>query len=364
MRSTVAIIVLMLLSPAAAIFGQDEGMFMEYAHPHYAEAIRLGGPYVAVGRGLSCMHSNSAALGFQTGVQGIYSGGRSRIAAATDYIEAFDAAAAIHIPALRATLGIEFSSDDVKTRDYYHVYRYLDRRISLHAAGRINDWLALAITARRYESQARIVSPFSEHIEVSDWDISLSAHSMHTADFLGRPMDEIRIGLTLDNALGTEFSYFPEDRHGEPIHQAIRAGTAYFWRPGLGSWLHADLLSALVTFEVSAQGTRHEFRNWGTLGAGVELRLMEVFLLSVGKENFMALSDKYHSWSRYPVFRWGVGLDLPLHRLLGLADAVMLQLDYAATEWREDAGTFNPASPERYTRMSNAASAQLRVGMR
>ncbi len=364
MRSTITIIVLMLLSPATAIFGQDKGMFMEYSLPHYAEAIRLGGPYVAVGRGLSSMHSNSAALGFQTGVQGMYSGGRSRIATATDYIEAFDAAAAVHLPAMRATLGIEFSSDDLKTRDYYMEYRYLNRRISIHAARRINDWLALAIIARRYEYQIRIVSPSSEQITTTLWDISLSAHSRQAADFLGRPMDEIRFGLTLDNALGTEFYYFPEDRIGEPIHQAIRAGTAYFWRPGLGRILDCDLLSALVTFELSAQGTRHEFRNWGTLGAGVELRLMEVLLLSVGRENFMELSDTYHLWSAYPTLRWGVGLDLPLHRLLGLADPLMLQLDYAVSEWREDAGTFNPAWPERYKLMSNAASAQLRVGMR
>ncbi len=176
-------------------------------------------------------------------------------------------------------------------------------------------------------------------------------------------MDEIRLGLTLDNVVGTDV-YYIDEAQGEPMHQVIRAGTAYFWRPGMGWILDCDLLSALVTFEASVQGTRQDFRNWGKLGAGVELRLMEVLLLSVGRENFMELSDKYHYWSRYPVIRWGAGLDLPLHRLFGLADSLMLQLDYAVTEWPDDAVKLNPRLPDRFTLMSNSASAQLRVGMR
>jgi len=368
-QKIVQLFVVVIVVAPTAMFGQSYGAFVDYSHPHYAELIRLGGPYVAVGRGLSCMHSNSAALGFHTGTQVQFSRGRSMQTFMKEYIEAYDAGAAVHFANLESTLGVEFNDDEYYVKDLSNrpsKYHFTDRRIGFHFARVVSDVLALGVTLRRYESSVRqLLYPGEQQgkAKAAFWDLSFSAHARAAADFLGRPMDEIRLGLTLDNIIGTEV-YYIDEAQGDPMHQVIRAGTAYFWRPGMGRLLACDLLSALVTFEASVQGTRQDFRNWGTLGAGVELRLMEVLLLSVGRENFMELSDKYHYWSRYPVLRWGAGLDLPLHRLFGLADPVTLQLDYAVTEWRDDAGTSNPNLPDHYKLLSNAASAQLRVGMR
>ncbi len=158
MRSTITIIVLMLLSPATAIFGQDEGMFMEYSLPHYAESIRLGGPYVAVGRGLSCMHSNSASLGFQTGTQVQFSRGRSMQTFMKEYIEAYDAGAAVHFANLESTLGVEFNDDEYYVKDLSNrpsKYHFTDRRIGFHFARVVLDVLALGMALRRYESSVR-----------------------------------------------------------------------------------------------------------------------------------------------------------------------------------------------------------------
>lgn len=88
----------LLLSPALSLFGQQMGAFGTYTLPYYAEAIRLGGAYTAVGRGLASMHSNTAALAFQQGAQLQFSTGRSLLLEYSEFNTPYSFAASVHIP--------------------------------------------------------------------------------------------------------------------------------------------------------------------------------------------------------------------------------------------------------------------------
>jgi hypothetical protein len=118
-----------------------------------------------------------------------------------------------------------------------------------------------------------------------------------------------------------------------------------------------------VTVETSLQGTKHEFRNWGTIAGAAELRIMEVLMVSAGIENIIRLGNRGGYWPEYPVLRYGVGLDLPLARIFQMNIPFTLQLDYAHTKWDskyEEEEYWNPAD---HPQQVNSFSIELRTGL-
>jgi hypothetical protein len=348
------------------LFAQRVGELWWYAYPFEAEAIRLGGAYTAVGRGLASMHSNSAALGFQEGAQVLYSSGRSFEWPDAEFNYAYDIAAAVHIPGWRTTLGISldadkqiYESNDTNEPFLFHIK---DRLFGIHLARRMTDWLSLGLAIRRYEYAFEEASYARERAigTAVGWDLSVSANGRHKATLIGRPSDEIRYGFTADNILGTRI-WFTDESHTYPLHQTLRFGTAYLWRPEWCRIWNADLFTGLVTVESSLQGTDHEFRTWGTIGGGAELRILEVLMISAGVENIMRLGNRIVQWPEYPVFRYGAGLDIPLHRLLDMDIPFALQLDYAHTVWNDDVNESGHWDPDKHTQQVNAFSVQLRT---
>ncbi len=363
----------LLLCTAPGLFAQRMGALWEYAYPYEAEAIRLGGVYVGVARGLTAMHSNTAALGFQQDAQLLFSSGRSQEVWDNEYAAAYDLAGSVHIPDWQTTLGISLDVDDFiwKQRNgtdwgsissyYTHVQ---NTRLGIHLARRMNEWLAIGIIVRRYESALEMLSaPWGGgSATATGWDVSLSAHARHAADFIGRPSDEMRYGITIDNVLGTELWYLDE-RNADPLHQVFRTGGGYFWRPEFGRFLGADILSALLAVDASLQGTKHEFRNWGTVGGAAELRFMEVLMISAGIENVIRLGNRYDNWPEYPVLRYGVGLDIPIGRFIDMGIPFVMQFDYAHTEWNSDAEEKEYWHPEDHPQQVNAFSILVRAGL-
>ncbi len=352
------------------VAAQRMGAFSEHSLPYDAESIRLGGMYVGVGRGLASMHSNGAALAFQSGAQLLFSSGRSMHMVDFENAETYSAAAAFHFPDWQSTVGIEFTSDRALWEPEWQMDPYpasfvlADSRFSLHAASRMNGWLALGLAIRHYRSsiEQRYARREQGTGSAVAWDIALSVNGRHALDFLGRPTDEIRYGITFDNILGSEVAYIDESQ-SDPVHQVFRVGAAYFWRPLFGRALGAEVLSALVTAEASLQGTGLEYRNWGTVGGAAELRILEVLLLSAGVENFVRISSRYSDHPEYPVLRWGAGIDLPLDRLLSTDFPLALQIDYARTDWSTADDEYPRWDPAKHTQQVNAVGAQLKAGI-
>lgn len=361
------LIVTLLLSTSSCLFAQRIGAMWWYANPHQAEAIRLGGAYTAVGRGLTSMHNNTAALGFQEGAQVLLSSGRSLNFEDAEFSSPYSMAAAMHIPGWQTTVGLSFDddkwilerSDETGTSNATHDQ---NNRLGIHLARRLNNWLSLGLAVRRHESTMAPAYTAREQWSWSavGWDLSMSAHGRHTASFIGRSSDEIRYGLSIDNMLGTEVWYIDEAQK-DPLHQVFRVGAAYFWNPDMGSVLNANILSALLTVESSLQGTKYEFRNWGTMGGAAELRILEVLMLSAGIENIVQLDNEYDYWPEYPVLRYGAGIDLPLDRIFGMDIPFALQIDYAHTAWNSDAEEELFWNPGDHPQQVNAFSLQLRA---
>lgn len=357
-----------LLTPSLSLLAQEPGALWLYAHPYQAEAIRLGGAYTAVGRGLASMHSNSAALAFQQGARLQFSRGRSQKSSDTDIDtelnNPYTIAAAVSIPGTNVALGISIDRDELdieprNTNDSY-LFRHRSTRLGIHLARQMSDWLSVGAAIRQHQSHIQALGSLREgsSATATAWDLSLSVHGRHRAQFLGRPSDEVRYGLTLDNILGTDVWYIDETQK-DHLNQVLRAGAAYFWNPDMGRMLNANALSVLLTVESSLQGTEHEFRNWGTVGGAAELRILEVLMLSAGLENIVRLGNRYGYWPEYPVLRYGAGLDIPLDRLFDLDLPITVQIDYAHTEWNSDDDEYPYWYPADDPQQVNAFSLQL-----
>lgn len=324
------------------VHAQTPGVMGHLAYPHGAEAIRLGGSYAGVGRGLAAMHFNGAALAFQPDVQIMFTSGRSIDWLYSPMQDAYDAAGSVHVPAWETTFGIGYTNDvrEIERRDEGNnvlgVFDVTEHRLSIQAARKVTAWLAIGLAAHQYTSAIDIPG-FRESgsASVDFWDVSLSAHGRNAAQFLGRPQDEIRYGITLDNALGTEIAYIDEAQK-DPIFQVLRAGIGYFWNPDFGKILHANALSVLITTKGDLQGTDYDFRTYAELGAGLEVRLLEVLMLSAGTQSRSWRGDGDVETPGYPVLRYGAGLDLPLERIFNTDTPISLRIDYARSSWNSD----------------------------
>lgn len=365
MRSALLIATL-LLSTSSCLFAQRIGAMWWYANPHQAEAIRLGGAYAAVGRGLASMHSNTAALGFQEDAQFLVAGGRSLRFGHIKFSNPYSFAAAMHIPGWLTTVGISFDDDEwilnPQNEGYAPAVHVQNERLGIHLARRMNDCFSVGLAVRRHGSSIEPMYSGREQLDARavGWDMSISVHGRHAAAFLGRHLDELRYGLTIDNILGTEISYIDEEQK-DPLHQVLRIGAAYFWRPRFKQLWDVNILSGFVVLESSIQGTRHEFRNWGTIGGAAELRILEVFMLSAGIENIVRLGNAYEYWPEYPVLRYGAGLVIPLDRVFDTDAPISLQIDYAHTAWNIDAEEELHWDPSDHPQQVNAFSMQLRA---
>ncbi|MBR9975890.1 MAG: hypothetical protein KFF77_09950 [Bacteroidetes bacterium] len=328
-----------LLCGAVSLSAQNNMLFLEMSYPHYAEAVRLGGQYVAVGRGAAAAHVNSAALAFQPEVQVLFSSGRSAPFPGVEYDMASDVVVSAPIPGWNTTVGVGYLIDDFTTSfksydDGLYVYDIRNTRLSVHTATALLEGLALGLAAHRYDSRIR-PSWRSDYEATADaWDASLSVHARMTASFIGRERDELRFGLTFDNIFASDIRYIDEAQ-AEPIHQVFRLGASYFWNPRYDRVWDLDPFAALLTLEGSLHGRDHEYRTWSQYGIGGEIRLFEILMLSAGWENLEWQAYSYND-PGLPALRWGFGLDLPLHRLWSGGMPVHLQLDFARTEWYAD----------------------------
>lgn len=237
------------------------------------------------------------------------------------YEVAYDVAAAVHFPAWQTTLGLEFNKNEWDRKQWRdtqgpYAFQVQNGRFGIHLADGCTTGWHSGLPSGVMDPRLQYCPLRANRGDATavGWDLSFSIHGRHGGAFIGRPTDEIRYGLTVDNFLGTEINFNDENQR-EPLHQVFRAGAGYFWRTGLGQLLHADILSALVTVESSLPGTEHEFRNWGTVAGAAELRILEVFMVSAGTENVIRLESMYGDQPEYPVLRYGVGLDLPLDRI-------------------------------------------------
>ncbi|MCB2205831.1 hypothetical protein KQI65_13890 [bacterium] len=357
-----------LLCSFSVAHAQRYGAFTEYTYPQFAEVIRLGSAYAAVGRGPAVMHVNSAALAFLKGKQLDVSTGRSLGENDWEYDLPLDAAATVHVPEWRMTFGASVNLDQFEWEprwDAENLSRYTvtNRRYGLHAARSMTDWLAIGAAIMVYDSYLEAYSWAHESGtgRATFMDFALSAMSRHRVDFLGRDDDELRCMLGLSNVLSTE-TYYIDEAQKDPIQQVFRVGAAYFWNPDFGQAAGLDVFSALVSAESTIQGVEYEFKNWGTVAGAMEVRLLEVLMLSGGVENIIRLPESFSGWDEYPVFRYGIGIYLPLHHILNFERAVGVQFDYAHTAWNSETDSWYRFDPEKHPQQVNAFSLRLQIG--
>lgn len=332
----------LLLSLTEGLLGQYPGEFSEFSYPRQAEIVRLGGMYTAVGRGIAAVEQNPASLAFQENVQATFSNGFNNDNFQTELTSAWSSAVMLFVPAWQTSVALshhayatEYDGWGVES-EYIQRSKWDVRLTSLHLAHRINNILAAALSVHRYDVSAEATSG-RERLDVTNscWDVSLSFAGRTSLPVIA-DHDELRFGVALDNVHSTNFELQDDDRYARPLHQSLRFAVAYLCDPEFSDVWPLDPVAFLVTAQGAVHGADYSFDVWGEYGVAGELRLLEVLLLSAGisDRDFLSFGDDDPA---FPVFRWGLGIDIPLHRLFWKgAEPWSLQFDYARTQWSKD----------------------------
>ena len=200
----------------------------------------------------------------------------------------------------------------------------------------MSDILAAALSVHRYGVSAELTQGRErEDLQRRCWDISLSLAGRTPLPMIA-DHDEFRFGVALDNVHSTDINFYDNDRYARPLHQCLRFAVAYLCDPDFSIVWRLDPVSFLVTAQGAVHGADYSFDVWGEYGVAGELRLFEVLLLSAGisDRDFLSFGDDDPA---FPVFRWGWGIDIPLHRLFwNGTEPWSLQFDYARTQWSKD----------------------------
>ena len=136
------------------------------------------------------------------------------------------------------------------------------QRTDLHLAHRMSDILAAALSVHRYGVSVEGASA-RERLDVTNscWDISLSLAGRMPLRVIAEH-DELRFGVTLDNAHSTDFTVEDNDRYAKPLHQCLRFAVAYLCDPDFSDIWRLDPVSFLLTAQGAVHGKEYSFDFW------------------------------------------------------------------------------------------------------
>jgi hypothetical protein len=140
--------------------------------------------------------------------------------------------------------------------------------------------------------------------------------------------NEIRIGLQLQNALGSATSDVSF------LGQHVRFGFAYILSPNSFKFQNRNLLSVLFAFdsvyENRFESERYSFDYWQP-NFGIELSLLKLVSLRYGNERLRNIKEIPYDQEKRElrnVKRYGFGLNIPIKKFLA-------KLDYADAKWED-----------------------------
>ena len=181
--------------------------------------------------------------------------------------------------------------------------------------------------------------------------MSLSAlYSLPTTSFWGLS-NETRFGFQIQNIFTTKAKFSDEFNttrkdSGEsgrgnifyevpasfPKHQILRFGVSTSFIPELKNIANLIPLKLIIVADAVFYGSEYEFNLWQP-NYGIELKLLEILSFRFGRENEKELKD-YSSFSQqHPVKRYGIGLSIPLHKLISDYNKIELSIDYSYSDW-------------------------------
>jgi hypothetical protein len=306
----------------------------DYFHTsRFARPIGLGHAYTGIAEGVEATYYNSAGLAFMEGwgIAYSYGNGSQFLIPVTPYD------LAICTPDIGGIGHLAFSAHYliIETDGYlrYVLYR-------LHNSHRLGDMFSIGGSLNLYQLS---YEPGDGRADQNEQAIDLNLSGLYRLQgiFLSEKQDMLKVGIQLTNLFATELPdinsriLLGDIKH--PLPQSLSMGISYTWQPNWTAVNGLRALALLASFDlvydnILENETYKADRRLANIG--IELRLLEILALRYGRENEDPLSDIKYTTPQYPVSRFGLGLNLPLHKFFEMNKKLVVLVDYAQGDWQ------------------------------
>jgi hypothetical protein len=306
--------------------------FDYYNTSRFARPISMGNSFIGVAEGVETTFYNSAGLVFMDnyGIAYSYGNGSQPLVAANP----FDIG--LTLPNIKNIGSFAFSA---------HFLNYNDLNISsstyrLHYSRLIAKDMSIGASIN-YFYQKYEPSILSQDFSSDAFDMSISGLFRNENFIFSNDQDILKVGFQFNNIFSTkiEVPQYVIIRDEENILiQYIGFGISYKYIPPIQKYNGFVLLSILFSsdfvFNNSINYIEYKFDRMN-YNFGLELKIVELLALRFGRENDKNLSDTEYTTPQFPVSRFGIGFELPLHKFIKFEKKISIIFDYALSEWQK-----------------------------
>lgn len=309
---------------------------------HYTRAIRLGNAYTGVAEGTEAIYYNVAGLANFNGYGVLYSNGHG-YAYYIDDARLNDFTLAFQLPDSIGTAALSLQTFTSPTlSDDFGMYIY-----SLSFARKLFDQISAGINFNYYYETGLAISPEGPNLwskfKASGFDINLGLLYELPNEIKFSKYDKFNIGFQIKNLLNNEL-HFDEFEIGNNLFQEIRLGLGYILDFQFEKVSELNPLTIQLSADAVFQGSDYDFTEWQP-NYGIEITAMEIVQLSFGRENEIQIKKTYDYSPQHPVNRYGIGLNIPVERIIELPYNCHINFNYCISDWQkisEDEGSGYP----------------------
>ncbi len=317
-----------------------QGAFTEYSTSHYARTIRLGNTYTGIAEGAEALYYNPAGIANSNSYEFLFSNGIG-LAPFVDGTRPYDYAVVTPLPENFGSVG--FSAQTL----YYIYFRETQENIfNLSYAYQFFNSLSVGLTAGYYHFHA------VPQLSIGDWfiseegsaiDLSLGVLYELPANMKISDRDDFKIGFSFKNFLNSKIKLEPTNNEYF-LNQTMRAGISYRFVPLFPGKKETDPIlcrpeairpiQILAAIDLVYAGSDYDFKLYYPNYA-IELTIYEILEISFGRENEKSLSESSNQPlpPQYPVNRYGIGLNAPLHLLFESSNKMIIKINYSKSDW-------------------------------
>lgn len=350
MRKYFVLFALLFCVPLNDIFSQS--FYEILGTSHYSRAIRLGNSYAGIAEGTEAIYYNVAGLAKLNGYSALYSSGQG-FAFIIDDARLNDFALAFQLPENIGTAALSLQAfTSPSFTDEFGMYIY-----SLSFAKKLFSQLSAGISINYYYETLLASSPTNpsadEKFTASAFDLNLGLLYELPNEIKLSDSDEFNVGLQIKNLLNSELQ-FEDFNEGNNLFQEIRLGLGYLFNPNLENINGLNPLTIQLSTDAVFKGTDYDFTEWQP-NFGIELTAFEIVQLSFGRENENQIKKTYDYSFQHPVNRYGVGLNIPVEKIIELPYKCHMNINYCISDWQkidEDEGSGYPFYIEEFNNTS------------
>jgi hypothetical protein len=315
------VVILAILGFLSSSYGQ-ESQFFEFNTSRFARVIGLGNAFTGLADDIESVYYNSSGLANLDYYAVAYSKGQGFTFIIDDYIaEDF----AVVLPVFKKLGIFALSLNRLSLLDF----DFKENIFQLHFARMLVENLSIGASINYYHME--FDSKSIDETSGNAFDMSVSALYIIPITSIPGIINETRFGLQMQNLLDSDVHY-TVGIDPNPKHQTLRVGLSTAIIPKIQKQLYLIPLKLIIVADAVFYGSSYKFDVFQP-NFGLELALFEILKFRYGRENEIDINSSYDYSPQHPVKRYGVGLTLPLHKLITNFEMVEISFDYSYSDW-------------------------------